>query len=77
MKNGIPIIDVTIPIGISLAKQLRHTLSTISKYKAPNKVEKSIILRLSCPTIILAIWGIIMPTQPIIPPTATQCRHEY
>ena len=58
---------VNIPIGISIEITTLEILSINSKKLAPRLKEAGSNTLLSGPTIILAIWGIIIPIHPMIP----------
>ena len=58
---------VNIPIGISIEMATLEILSINNKKLAPKLNEAGSKILLSGPTIILAIWGIIIPIHPMIP----------
>ena len=58
---------VNMPIGISIEITTLEMLSINSKKLAPRLNDAGSNTLLSGPTIILAIWGIIIPIHPMIP----------
>ena len=65
-----PIEAVIIPTGISTGEIIvLETVSAAVKNVAPKRKEHGRIILLSTPNIILRIWGIISPTNPIGPVT--------
>ena len=63
--------DVRMPIGISDVAMLRDAVSTAVRNAAPRSIEAGTAVLASVPAVILVIWGMTSPTQPIIPATAT------
>ena len=71
MKNGAPSNAVIIPTGISPSVIVLDIKSTIGIKAAPNSIVAGINFLWFSPTINRMACGIIMPTKPIIPLTAT------
>lgn len=66
--NGAPINDVTTPIGTSMGEAI--VLDMVSEKERKIPPSKILPIRLYLcfePVRILAAWGIIKPTKPIIP----------
>ena len=62
---------VIIPTGISTGEiTVRDMVSAAVRKDAPNRNEQGTMILLSAPRIILKIWGIMRPTNPIGPVTA-------
>src|SRR5262249_42176927 len=70
-KMGVPTIAVIMPTGISARVNDRASVSATTRKMAPRRAETGRIRRLSAPTIIRARFGMMRPTQPIVPLTAT------
>src|SRR5262249_38592253 len=70
-KNGAPSTAVNMPSGVSTRARLRASRSTSSMNEAPSSMAAGSSRPKRGPTIMRAMWGIIRPTQPITPETAT------
>lgn len=72
MKNGIPITDVTNPMG-KITPGIINLLNKKAKDKInpPNKADRGMKNLWSSPTVNLAIWGATNPTNPIVPTKLT------
>ncbi len=72
MKYGAPIIETTMPAGISVEDIIiRPIVSDISKKMPPNNPDVGINILLFAPTSFLAKCGAISPIKSIDPPIAT------
>ena len=61
------------PTGISTGEmRVRDTVSAAVRKEAPRRKEQGTIILLSTPNIILSMWGIIRPTNPIVPVSDTE-----
>ncbi|MNY40033.1 hypothetical protein D3C86_1747490 [compost metagenome] len=72
MNIGAPIRAVMIPIGSSTFGTIVRAITSVQIRKmAPNRMDAGSSLRWSEPTRPLTKWGMIRPTNPIIPQLAT------
>ena len=72
-KKGAPIIEVIAPTGKALPLPISlEIVSANSNNILPIKIEAGIVYLWLAPIILLAIWGHIIPTKPIIPKKETQ-----